>query len=331
MLDSMISTTEDPAIKDQLRDHRLETEKQADRMLRRLEARGAAPSKVREGVGIVQALMKSVFDATRSEKAGRNARDGYATEHLEIAAYELLARIAKRAGDEETAQAARESLAEEVAMAKKIEANWDRFAELSLQEAGVAAAVYAAATPSPLEARRATDVRLRVVADSRREDLPEPRHVGGGRDPRRVRAVGDRRRNRLQRALEDAALDRPARDDPRRREDRERCGARAGRTRVEDPGPDVGADAIGEPSVRKHESTARAGLFAATLESGLSWMFAIHSSITVSACGVWSEARAGRASVNQITWFDASPSKFSIRLREANDWCELCMSSSASR
>jgi ferritin-like metal-binding protein YciE len=141
MLDSMISTTEDPAIKEQLREHRLETERHAYRMQGRLEAHGATPSKVREGVGMVQALMKSVLDATRSEKAGRNARDGYATEHLEIAAYELLARVAERAGDEETAQAARESLAEEVAMAKKIEASWDRFAELSLQEAGVVAAV----------------------------------------------------------------------------------------------------------------------------------------------------------------------------------------------
>jgi len=140
LLDSMISTTEDPAIKDQLREHRLETEKQSDRMLRRLEAHSASPSRVREGVGMVQALMKTVLDATRSEKAGRNARDGYATEHLEIAAYELLARIAERAGDEETARAARESLAEEVAMAKKIEANWDRFAELSLLEAGVTTA-----------------------------------------------------------------------------------------------------------------------------------------------------------------------------------------------
>ena len=36
-------------------------------------------------------------------------------------------------------------------------------------------------------------------------------------------------------------------------------------------------------------------------------MFASHSSITASAIGVWSDARAGRASVNQITWLDASP------------------------
>jgi ferritin-like metal-binding protein YciE len=138
MLDSMIATTEDPEIKELLREHKLETERHADRMERRLDTHGASPSIVRESVGIAQALMKSVLDATRSEKAGRNARDAYSTEHLEIASYELLARIAERAGDEETAHAARENLADEVAMAKKIEANWDRFAELSLQEAGLA-------------------------------------------------------------------------------------------------------------------------------------------------------------------------------------------------
>jgi ferritin-like metal-binding protein YciE len=138
MLDSMIANTSDPEIKEQLREHKLDTERQSDRLQRRLEAHGASPSAVREGFGIMQALMKSVLDATRREKAGRNARDGYATEHMEIAAYQLLERIAQRAGDEETAQAARESRAEEEAMAKKIEANWDRFAELSLQEAGIA-------------------------------------------------------------------------------------------------------------------------------------------------------------------------------------------------
>jgi ferritin-like metal-binding protein YciE len=77
------------------------------------------------------------LDFVRGEKAGRNARDGYATEHLEIASYELLRRIAERAGDEETARAAQEIIAEEAAMAKLIEANWDKFAELSLQEEGI--------------------------------------------------------------------------------------------------------------------------------------------------------------------------------------------------
>jgi ferritin-like metal-binding protein YciE len=138
MLDSMIATTEDPEIRDELRQHKLETERQIDRMQKRLEAHGESPSTVREAAGVMQALMKSVLDVARTEKAGRNARDAYATEHMEIAAYQLLERVAMRAGDEETAEAARQSRAEEEAMAKKIDARWDTFAELSLQEAGVA-------------------------------------------------------------------------------------------------------------------------------------------------------------------------------------------------
>jgi ferritin-like metal-binding protein YciE len=134
----MIATTEDPEIRDELREHKLETERQIDRMQQRLEAHGASPSGVREAAGIMQALMKSVLDVARTEKAGRNARDAYATEHMEIAAYQLLERVAERAGDEETAEAARQSRAEEESMAKKIDARWDTFAELSLQEAGVA-------------------------------------------------------------------------------------------------------------------------------------------------------------------------------------------------
>jgi ferritin-like metal-binding protein YciE len=139
MLDGMISTTEDEEIRGALRQHRTETQLHSDRMQKRLEAHGASPSMVREAGGMLGALMKSVLDLARPEKAGRNARDGYATEHMEIASYELLARIADRAGDEETASAAREIISGEERMAHRIADNWDRFAELSLQEAGVAA------------------------------------------------------------------------------------------------------------------------------------------------------------------------------------------------
>jgi ferritin-like metal-binding protein YciE len=137
MLDGMISTTDDPEILDALEHHKLQTQQHADRMAQRLEAHDVAPSTVKQIGGVLGALAKVPLDFVRGEKAGRNARDGYATEHLEIASYELLRRIAEKAGDEETARAAREIIAEEAAMAKLIEENWDKFAELSLQEEGI--------------------------------------------------------------------------------------------------------------------------------------------------------------------------------------------------
>src|ERR687888_614648 len=130
MLDGMISTTDDPEILDALEHHKTQTEGHLDRMKARLEAHDAQPSGVRQMTGVLQALAKMPLDIVRTEKAGRNARDGFATEHMEIASYELLRRIAERAGDEETATAASEIIAEEREMADVISSNWDKFAEL---------------------------------------------------------------------------------------------------------------------------------------------------------------------------------------------------------
>src|SRR3954449_4563134 len=137
MLDGMISTTDDAEIQQELEHHRVETEGHAQRMRERLEAHGGAPSTVKQAAGILGALAKMPLDMVRGEKAGRNARDGYATEHMEIASYELLKRIAQRAGDEETVAACDEILAQERTMAETIASNWDTFAELSLRESGV--------------------------------------------------------------------------------------------------------------------------------------------------------------------------------------------------
>jgi ferritin-like metal-binding protein YciE len=136
MLDGMLQTTDDPGVIDLLEHHKVETEQHAQRLRGRLEAHGASPSLVREATGILGALAKLPLDMVRGEKAGRNARDGYATEHLEIAAYQLLERIAKRAGDDETAEVARLNRAEEEAMARKLDEHWDYFAERSLREEG---------------------------------------------------------------------------------------------------------------------------------------------------------------------------------------------------
>ena len=139
MLDAMISTTDDPEILQELEHHKIETEGHAQRMKARLEAHGAAPSTVRQIGGIVGALAKLPLDVVRGEKAGRNARDCYATEHMEIASYELLRRIAQRANDTETVSACDEIIEQERAMAETIAANWEKFTELSLREAGVPA------------------------------------------------------------------------------------------------------------------------------------------------------------------------------------------------
>jgi ferritin-like metal-binding protein YciE len=136
MLDGMIQTTDDPAVIDLLEKHKVETGQHSRRLRERLEAHGSSPSLVREATGILGALAKLPLDLVRGEKAGRNARDGYAAEHLEIAAYQLLERVATRAGDEETAEVARLNRADEEAMVKKLDEHWDHFAELSLREEG---------------------------------------------------------------------------------------------------------------------------------------------------------------------------------------------------
>jgi ferritin-like metal-binding protein YciE len=133
LLDGMITTMDDPQVIDLLEHHRAETEQHSQRLRRRLEAHGAKPSMVREATGILGALAKLPFDFVRGEKAGRNARDAYAAEHMEIAAYQLLERVARRAGDEETAEVARGNRAEEEAMARRLDEHWDTFAELSVR------------------------------------------------------------------------------------------------------------------------------------------------------------------------------------------------------
>jgi ferritin-like metal-binding protein YciE len=139
MLDSLIANSDDPEVIDRLEHHKLETQQHESAMRRRLEAHGAHPSMVRQAAGMLEAMFKMPLDLMRGEKSGRTARDAYTTEHLEIASYELLRRVAERAGDEETAVACRKILEEERAMATYIEENWDRFAELSLREEGVPA------------------------------------------------------------------------------------------------------------------------------------------------------------------------------------------------
>lgn len=139
-LDSLILNTPDPELTEMFRDHKEVTRHQQRRLRARLAALGRGPGLSSVGkdlAAIAAAQVKGVGDVLRRDKAVQNARDAFATEHAEIAAYELLGRLAERAGDPETAEVARASRAEEEAMAARIAERWDRFLDLALEEQGL--------------------------------------------------------------------------------------------------------------------------------------------------------------------------------------------------
>jgi ferritin-like metal-binding protein YciE len=136
LLKSMLAHTEDAGLRQILEHHVEETERHEARLRERLQAMGAGTSKIREGTALLGSMFKGVLDQVRSEKPSKDARDGYLTEQLEIASYELLQRLADRAGDAETARLARENLEDEKGMAEKISASWDKVIDLTLSQAG---------------------------------------------------------------------------------------------------------------------------------------------------------------------------------------------------
>ena len=137
LLAAMIRTTSDPSIVADLETHKQETEQHAEKVKRCLEGYGESPSRTKEVLGGLSALLKAPLDLARGEQEMRNARDGFATEHLEIATYRLIEELAKAADDKQALQVAKENIADEERMAARIQRNWGRVVARSLEEEGV--------------------------------------------------------------------------------------------------------------------------------------------------------------------------------------------------
>jgi len=100
----------------------------------RLDAREASPSKLKDAALKAGALNWGAFFAAQPDTPAKLCAFAYAFEHLEIASYELLRRLADRAGDPETAQAATSILVEERAAAARLNSLFDRALDASLQD-----------------------------------------------------------------------------------------------------------------------------------------------------------------------------------------------------
>jgi ferritin-like metal-binding protein YciE len=124
------------ALKLALRDHWVETRVHERLVHERLQAHGAKPSAFRDlaaeagGAGFV------LFARVQPDTPGKLAAHAFSYEHLELAAYELLARLAELAGDHETAVVAHRIRGEEAAMAARVQATFARTAAASLEAGG---------------------------------------------------------------------------------------------------------------------------------------------------------------------------------------------------
>jgi ferritin-like metal-binding protein YciE len=105
----------------------------------RLDARDASPSRLKDAALSLGALNWGAFFAIQPDTPAKLAAFAYAFEHLEVAAYELLRRVAMRAGDEETEHIADRILGEENAAAAQLRSLFDQALDASLAEQGVAA------------------------------------------------------------------------------------------------------------------------------------------------------------------------------------------------
>lgn len=155
-LDALISATEDELFRAALKRHKLETEQQIARLDERLEAHYEDPSEIKEMTGQFVAFFKALRETLGGDKPARHAKDAFVMEHLEIAAYEILERLAEAAGDPETSRIARQNRAEEEAMARTIAANWDRTVEETLREGGMLAQATGRFARGPAASARAT-------------------------------------------------------------------------------------------------------------------------------------------------------------------------------
>ena len=115
-------------------EHERETAEQKRMVDERLEAHGESPSKLKDVVAGATAVPFILFAKSQPDTPGKLAAHALSYEHMEYAGYELLRRVAERAGDSETAQVARTIGDQELAMAERIESHFDETVEASLRD-----------------------------------------------------------------------------------------------------------------------------------------------------------------------------------------------------
>jgi ferritin-like metal-binding protein YciE len=126
----------DPTIADAFERHIGETENHEQRVRERLEALGGSPNKLKDIAGAVTGPAFVLFAKSQPDTPGKLVTHAYSYEHMELAAYELLRRVAERGHDDETVSLAQDIAGQEREMASRLSDNWDRAVEASIAANG---------------------------------------------------------------------------------------------------------------------------------------------------------------------------------------------------
>jgi ferritin-like metal-binding protein YciE len=124
----------DPRLTDEFAKHLVETRGHESLVAARLDARGARPSALKDLAGKLTGVGFALFAQLNPDTPAKLVAHAYSYEHMELAAYDLLGRVAERAGDAETLAVARQIGEQERTMAVRLEHSFDRAVEAALRE-----------------------------------------------------------------------------------------------------------------------------------------------------------------------------------------------------
>src|SRR4051812_1406298 len=110
---------------DAFRRHVPETREHGRLVRERLEAHSASTERLKDWAGWAGGVGMVGFALVHPETPRLLSAHAFSYEHMELAAHELLARIADRAGDPDTASVARRIAGEERGMAERLRASFD--------------------------------------------------------------------------------------------------------------------------------------------------------------------------------------------------------------
>jgi len=116
-----------------LREHVSETEGHERLVRERLEALGGSPSTLKDVVMAAGGKGFILFARSQPDTPGKLLAHAYSYEHLELAAYRLLAIVADRAGDTETTAMANDIAEDERLMGERLATCFDEAADASLE------------------------------------------------------------------------------------------------------------------------------------------------------------------------------------------------------